>query len=363
MKFLVITNHSYMLWQFRRELISALLERGEVVISTPFVGHEDDFAAIGCRLIETQIDRRSTNVKSDMALKRAYKRMIREEKPDIVITYSIKPNIYAGRICRRLNVPYVANVQGLGTAFQKKGIAAVVSTMYRSALRSAKAVVFENACNAEEFIRRGICRREKIAVMNGAGVNLNVYSFQSYPTEERGIRFLFIGRIMREKGIEELFTAASELRKKYGDRVHFDIVGFFEDDYHEQVKQLEKEGVLTFHGFREDPKPFYMADHCVILPSYHEGMSNVLLEAAATGRAIIASDIPGCREAVDEGVSGLLCRSEDAQSLRSAIEKFINMSPDERAAMGEAGRRKMEREFDKDEVVRRTLAVILDGER
>ena len=144
MKILVITNHSYMFWQFRRELMARLLEEHEVVLSTPFVGHEEDLKALGCRLIETEVDRRGINPVTDSKLIRTYSSILKQEQPDLVITYSIKPNIYAGFLCRIKHIPYCVNVQGLGTAFQKKGLAALVTVMYRHAVKKAKTVFFEN---------------------------------------------------------------------------------------------------------------------------------------------------------------------------------------------------------------------------
>lgn len=358
-KYLIVTNHSYMLWRFRKELIAELQRTGEVVISTPFVGHEDDFRAMGCRLIETQLDRRSINPKTDLKLYRFYRTLIRTERPDLVVTYSIKPNIYASYACKKCGVPYCVNVQGLGTAFQKPLIAQLVTVMYRKALKKARTVFFENESNAQEFLNRRIIPKTRVTVLKGAGINLEEYPLRPYPSEADGVRFLYLGRIMKEKGMDELFEAAQTLKKKYGDAVRFDLVGFFEDAYKDTVERLSEEGVVCFHGFQSDPRPFYAMSHCVVLPSYHEGMSNVLLEAAASGRAVITSDIPGCREALQNGVSGLLCKPQDAQSLTEQLERFLRLAPEERAAMGEQGRRFVEKEFDKKAVVRATLNALL----
>lgn len=358
MKFLIITNHSYMLWQFRRELIAELQTKGEVVISMPFVGHEEDFKAMGCKCIETDVDRRGINPKTDLKLYYTYTKLLKTERPDVVITYSIKPNIYAGFACRMQGIPYCVNVQGLGTAFQKEPIATIVTLMYKVALKKAKTVFFENKVNATEFVNRRIIPASKETILNGAGVNLEVYEEKQYPTEEEGVHFLFLGRIMKEKGVDELFTAAKNLKKKYGDQVVFDLVGFFEDEYKETVEQLVQDGVVVFHGFQSNPKPFYEMSHCVVLPSYHEGMSNVLLEAAATGRALVTSDIPGCREAVDEGVNGYLCEKMNTKSLEECMEKFLSLTSEQREKMGTCGRRKMENEFDKRDVVRKTAGQV-----
>ena len=357
-KYLIITNHSYMLWQFRRELIARLMESGEVIISTPFVGHEEDFEAMGCRCIETELDRRSIDPRKDLKLFGFYRRLLKEEKPDLVITYSIKPNIYGGMACRLLKIPYFVNVQGLGTAFQSKGIALIVTVMYREALRKAKRVFFENDANAAEFVQRKIVPEEKITVLHGAGVNLDDYPLVPYPSEDDGIHFLFLGRIMKEKGVDEFFAAARALKAHHGDRVKFDLVGFFEEAYKETVESLVSDGIAVFHGFQENPRPYYAAAHCVVLPSYHEGMSNVLLEGAATGRAVITSDIPGCREAVDEGVSGLLAAVKDAKDLERSMETFVALEPSERAAMGRKGREKMAREFDRESVIEAVIKAL-----
>lgn len=357
-KILVITNHSYMLYQFRRELIEKLQETHEVVISMPFVGREQEFQEMGCRCIETEIDRRGINPITDLKLLKTYSHIIKGEKPSLVITYSIKPNIYAGLVCEWNHVPYAANVQGLGTAFQKKGLAIFVTMLYKLAFRKVKTVFFENESNAEEFQKRNIIPLEKQTVLHGAGVNLEYYPYEEYPQDDEQIHFLFVGRIMKEKGVDELFASMKRLKELYKEKVVLDLVGFFEDEYKELVEELEKNQTVIFHGFQEDPRPFYKKAHCVVLPSYHEGMSNVLLEAAATGRPVITSDIPGCKESVVDGQTGYLCEAKDAKSLYNKMNVFMQLSHDEKNMMGKCGRKKMENEFDKKEVVENTIRIL-----
>ena len=357
-KILVVTNHSYMLWQFRRELIQRLMEDAEVVISTPFVGHEQDFAAMGCRMLETDVDRRGINPVTDFRLYHTYVKILKTERPDMVITYSIKPNIYAGFACRMQKIPYCVNVQGLGTAFQKKGLAQIVTVMYRTALKKAKTVFFENAENAKLFREKKITPAWQQTVLPGAGVNLESYSYQEYPNNDK-VHFLYLGSIMKEKGMDELFWAVQELRKECAGQFVLDLVGFFEDEYKEQVEKLTQDGIAVFHGFQENPRPYYGKADCVVLPSYHEGMSNVLLEAAAIGRPLITSDIPGCREAVKQGISGLLCPVKDRNALLHAMEDFLKLSKEERKAMGRAGRKYMEEQYDKEKVVKKTCRTII----
>lgn len=352
-KILFITNHSYMFWQFRRELMAEFLKDHEVVISTPFVGHEDDFKAMGCKMIETDVDRRGINPKTDLKLYRTYVNLLNSEKPDMVVTYSIKPNVYAGFACRLMKIPYCVNVQGLGTAFQKPGLSQIVTLMYKTACKKAKTVFFENEGNAKVFRDKKITPESQQTLLPGAGINLEHYSYIPYP-EGDVVHFLYLGRIMKEKGMDELFEAIQRLHKEYGEKVVLDLVGFFEDEYKEQVENLVEKGIAVFHGFQEDPRPFYGMADCVVLPSYHEGMSNVLLEGAATGRVLVTSNIPGCKEAVDSGKTGLLCKVKDTESLYKAMKKVVELTPEKRELAGKLGREKMKREFEKRMVVEKT---------
>ena len=354
MKILIATNHSYMFYRFRKELVETLMQEHEVILSTPFVGHEDNLKAMGLRCINTEIDRRSINPFKDMKLLKTYRKMLDDIQPDLVITYSIKPNIYMGSACKTKGIPYVTNVQGLGTAFEKPVLSSVVSVMYRSALQKAKTVFFENEENAQFFLHQNIISAQQMKVLPGAGINLDEYPY--VPMQDDGVcRFLFVGRIMKEKGVYEFFTAAKTIKAEFGEEVAFDVVGFYEDAYKETVDQLVADGVIRFHGFQTDVHPFYEAANCVVLPSYHEGMSNVLLEAAATGRPLITSDIPGCREAVEDGVSGYICPAKDADALYDTMQCFVELPESWRAEMGRRGRERMEKQFSKDAVVAETI--------
>ena len=353
-KILILTNHSYMLYRFRRELIERLSRDHEVVLGMPFVGHEDDFKAMGLRCIEIDLDRRSRNPFRDFSLFTTYCKLLKKERPDLVLTYSIKPNVYAGLACSLLKIPYSANVQGLGTAFQTKGLASFVSILYKIALRKAGTVFFENTQNADEFIKRRIIPQSKVTVLPGAGINTDEYPLSPYP-EEGTFRFLYLGRLMKEKGVSELFEAMEKINKKKGSTVTLDIVGFFDDDYKEQVESLSARGICTFHGFKSDPRPYYAAAHCVVMPSYHEGMSNVLLEAASMGRPLVTTDIPGCREAVDNGKTGLLVPPKDPSALAEAMLRITGLPPSARAEMGTLACEKMLSQFGKEKVVELTV--------
>ena len=355
-KILIVTNHSYMLYRFRLELIQELMKQHEVVLSMPFVGHEDDFRAMGIKCIDTALDRRSINPKKDLELFRNYCKLLKDEKPDLVITYSIKPNIYAGLACSLAGIPYCANVQGLGTAFQKKGLARFVAMLYRVAFRKVRTVFFENEENAQEFRDAVGIEKEKQTVLNGAGINMARYPYREYPENEK-THFLYLGRIMKEKGIDELLAAAEMLRAD-GENFVVDMVGFFEDEYLEKFNTAQQKGIVMFRGFAQDPRPYYAQADCVVLPSYHEGMSNVLLEAAASGRPIITSRIHGCKEAVVEGETGYLCTVKDAHSLYRTMKQFLALSREQREEMGLKGRSHVENVFKKEKIVQETIAAL-----
>ncbi len=356
-KILILTNHSYMLYRFRLELIQALGREHEVVLCMPFVGHEADFRTLGFRCVETPVDRRGMDPRKDFPLFQTYRRLLAQEKPDLVLTYSIKPNIYGGIACTLAGIPYCAYVQGLGTAFQKPVLAGVVTVLYKLALAKAKRVFFENQANAGEFCRRGIQKPDRQTVLSGAGINLQAYPRMPYPREEP-VRFLYLGRIMGEKGMDELFFAIEKLAREMPGRFRLDLVGFFEEGYKARVEELCRRGLVVYHGFQEDPRPYYAACHCLVLPSYHEGMSNVLLEAAATGRPLITSDIPGCREAVEPGVSGLLCPPRDGEALYCRMREMLRLPPEAREEMGRRGRAWMEARFSRAQVVEQTCQAL-----
>ena len=354
MKILILANYDVGLYQFRRELIASLLKEHKVVLSLPDGDLVRPLEEMGCRFEDTPLDRRGINPVTDLKLFFRYIGLLRKEKPDLVIGYTIKPNIYGGLACRLLGIPYAGNITGLGTAFQKEGLLrALVTFLYKIALKKAKVLFFENSGNLDLFVRERIVDGEKCCLLSGAGVNLEHYAYTPYPPEEP-VRFLFVGRVMKEKGIEELFCAMERLHSE-GANCTLDVLGGFEEDYKEIIAQHEASGWLRYHGYVTDVRPYIADCHCFVLPSYHEGMANTNLECAAMGRPLITSDIPGCREAVIPLESGLLCQAQDADSLYDAMKQFLNLPHAAREQMGTAGRGHMEAVFDKNRVVKETM--------
>lgn len=355
MKILILANNDEGLYKFRKELIQKLLKKNNTVyISLPDGKYVSKLSEMGCKFVDTEIDRRGINPKTDLKLLLFYRKIIKRVKPELVITYTIKPNIYGGLICRMFRIPYAVNITGLGTAFQRSGcIKTLVTFLYKIALKKAKVVFFENTENKEVMLDMGIVKEEQTCVLNGAGVNLEEYTYCEYPSDEE-IRFLFIGRVMKEKGVDELFEAAKRIKSEYKN-VYFDIVGPMEDDYKGKIDSLVQNGIIEYYGYQQDVKPFIAKCHCFVLPSWHEGMANTNLEAAAMGRPLITSRIHGCMEAVEDGVSGLLCEKENSENLYEVLKQFVQLSEEQKRAMGEAGRKRMERVFDKKTVVKRTL--------
>lgn len=351
---MVLANNSGGLYGFRKELLSALVQKAEVIISVPNDGRFPELAQLGCKIIETPVDRRGINPVTDFKLFVRYWRLLRQEKPDLVITYTIKPNIYGSLACRLLGVPYAVNITGLGTAFQKQGLLhKLVTCMYRVALKKAKVVFFENSANMALFQNLHLATERQCCLLNGAGVNLEHYTYAPYP-EGNTTRFLFVGRVMAEKGINELFGAMKRLRADGADCT-LDILGGYEEDYGNIINQYESQGWLRYHGSVADVRPYIQNAHCFVLPSYHEGMANTNLECAAMGRPLITSDIPGCREAVIPGQSGLLCQSQSEDSLYETMKQFLLLGNEARAQMGRAGRAHTEAVFDKRKVVEATI--------
>lgn len=356
-KILILANSASGLYDFRNELILELLNMYEVHISLPDGEQVPQLAEEGCKMHHAAIDRRGVNPARDLSLLCSYWNLIRRVKPKIVLTYTIKPNIYGNICCRLLRVPYLANITGLGSAFENGGvIQKIVTILYRAALKNAACIFFQNQENQKIFARFGI-RGKKSRLVPGSGVNLDRHHYQEYPLEGERMIFLYVGRIMQEKGIDELLYTAEAVHKEYP-KVLFRLVGNYEENYKEKMIRAQESGVLELIGYQKDITPFYRTACAVLMPSYHEGMSNVILEAAASGRPVLATAIPGCQEGFEDGVTGFGFLPKDREALYHTVVRFINLPYEERVQMGRRAREKMEREFDRTKVVQAYLQEI-----
>lgn len=362
MKILILANNDVGLFNFRKELIETLVKKNKVYISLPYGELVDNFKKIGCCFINTVFSRHGTNPIDETKLLLHYIKIMRKVKPDIVLSYTIKPNIYGGIACQVLHIPYVVNITGLGTAVENPGIMQKISVnLYKIGLRSAQKVFFQNSENQKFMLDRRVVKGA-YSMLPGSGVNLENYTVLDYPDGDT-IDFVFIGRIMKEKGIDQYLEAARCIRNKYP-YTRFHICGTCEEDYIETLDNMQEKGIVIYHGQVKDIKEIHEICHCTVHPTYYpEGLSNVLLESCACGRPIITTNRSGCREVVENGVNGYIVEQKNTNDLIWKIEKFLALSHEERKAMGLAGRVKVEKEFDRRIVIRKYLQELKKNEK
>ena len=357
-KILFLVNHDVVIYNFRLEIVERFLNDGhEVHISSPYGDRIDDLVKLGAIYHEIKMNRHGLNPKEEIRILNYYKQLIRELKPDICLGFTIKPNIYGAIAARRYGVPFVANITGLGTAVENPGISQkIFIALYKYAFRDIQRVFYQNEENRQFFIDHNIAV-DKGMILPGSGVNLERYPYREYP--EDGItKFAFLSRIMKEKGVDQYLDAAKVIKAKYKN-VEFHVCGFCEPEYDGRLQEEDKRGTVKYHGMIRDVTGFMGAMHCIIHPTYYpEGISNVLLEACATGRPIITTDRSGCREVVEDGVNGYIVKQQDSQDLIEKIEKFLSLSIEDRKAMGLAARKKVEQEFDRQIVVQKYISEI-----
>lgn len=350
-RIVILTNSLSGLYSFRKELIDRIMGLGfEVIISSPIDFDVDFFEEKKCRILETVFDRKGKNPLKDIRLLFYYACLMKKEKPDVVLTYTIKPNLYGGMACNICGIPQIANITGLGSAVESPGIMQkLTSILYRIGLRKTTLVFFQNSANRDYCVERKLVKNRYVLIP-GSGVNLDYHQYQDYPKKEP-IRFVFISRLIKQKGVEEYFCAAEIIKQKYPN-VEFHVVGFCEGRYQSQLDEMQKKRIIIYHGVVKDIRPIIGMTHCTIHPSYYpEGMSNVLLESCAAGRPVITTDRPGCGEIVVDGITGYIVHQQDVSDLVCKIERFIQLPYDEKVNMGKSGRKKVEKEFNRNIVV------------
>ena len=345
-KILIFANSSKGVYGFRNELVLKMLEKYEVFISVPDTVCTAELEEEGCKIISTDINRRGMNPVEDLKLFFAYQQLLHEIQPDLVLTYTIKPNIYGGFACRLRKIPYITTITGLGSAMEGDGLLQkLTSILYRIAMKKASCIFFQNETNQKIFEERNIKGLAQKRV-SGSGVDLEHFKYMDMP-ETENVRFMFVSRILKEKGIEEYLEAAKQIKNKYP-ATEFWILGKCEEEYEMQLQELQKEGIIQYFGMQKDVRQYLKDVHCLVHPSFYpEGMSNVCLEAAACGRAVITTDHTGCRETVAHEESGYIVEKRNVSQLVNAMERFVLLSKEDKCLMGRNGRVKVECEFDR----------------
>lgn len=364
---LATVNAAWNIWNFRRPVIAALLADGHrVTVLAPEDKEVDKLVELGCRVRPLAMDQKGLNPVRDFLLLRDMRKAFADERPDVVLSYTIKNNIYGALTARALRIPFIPNVSGLGTAFLSGGALQFVSEcLYRNAFKTLPTVFFQNSDDQELFVTRGLVRPDQTRLLAGSGIDLERFAPAGYPAPDCAPTFLMIGRLLRDKGVHE-FVAAAQLIKRQYPQARFQLLGAVDARNrtavdHATVCEWQQTHGIEYLGTCEDVREHIARAHCVVLPSYREGAPRTLIEAAAMARPLIASDVPGCRSVVEDGVTGLLCEVRSGDSLARACLRFLELPRDTQIAMGSAGRSKMQREFDQAHVVEAYRQAISDA--
>ncbi len=361
----ICSNTAWNLWNFRQNLIRALVASGHDVIAlAPTDAFAPRLGELGCRFIDMPMDNGGTDPRADAALYWRFRRLFRAERPQVFLGYTVKPNVFGSLAAHACGVKVINNVAGLGAVFIRRSLVThVVEFLYRRALRKSAWVFFQNEDDRRQFVQARLVDAGKTQRLPGSGIDLASYPYVPPPPRAgRKFRFLVVARMLWDKGIGEFVEAARLLRAEFPE-AEWCMLGA--DDAanpaaipRAQLDEWVAGGLVRYLGVRDDVRGELAQADCVVLPSYREGTPRSLLEAAATGRPVVTTDAVGCREVVDDGVNGLLCELRSATSLADRMRAILTMDDAQRERMGRAGREKMEREFDVALVVDRYLEAI-----
>ena len=357
MHILITVNAAWNIWNFRRPIVEALVADGHrVTILAPLDDSLKDIKSIGCNFMPLDMNVKGLNPIDCLKLFQKFKKNFQRERPDIVLSFTIKNNIFGALAANASKTPFIPNVTGLGTAFLSNGVLQIVAErLYRKAFASLPCVFFQNADDRNLFIARGLVQAEQAHLLPGSGIDLARFAVAAYPAQTAAPVFLMIGRLLRDKGVIEYVEAARLVRATWP-RARFQLLGGVDTANRTAIDTMtvqswQNEGVIEYLGTTDDVRPYIAASHVVVLPSYREGAPRSLIEAAAMARPLIASDVPGCRSVLDDSTTGLLCSARSIESLAEACSAFLSLAPEAQSAMGLAGRAKMEAEFNQVRVV------------
>lgn len=363
----LLTNNDDDIYCFRKELIEEIIAAGyEMLISCPDGEKFELMKHIEYRYDDPVIDRRGTNIIADMKLFAHYLKLFIKNKPSVVLTYTAKPNVYAGLAAYLLGIPVISNVTGFGSVLNEGGFKQkLIMSLFKFSFRRSVCVMFQNSTNMKLAEEKGMVKGEH-KLIPGSGVNTDRYPLQPYPDGGDGksgekVVFNYIGRILHDKGVDDYIEAAKRIKTRYPN-TEFNMLGFIEPTemhYEKLLSELEEKGIIRYRGSQKDIKPFVAASHATIHPStYGEGMSNVLLESASSGRPIISTDNPGCMETFIDGETGFIYHGGDIDALCEQIKKFLAMTNEERKAMGKKGREYIKSNFSREIVIKAYLEKI-----
>ncbi|MDH5474179.1 MAG: glycosyltransferase family 4 protein [Cyclobacteriaceae bacterium] len=365
MRVAIVLNTSWNIYNFRYNLVIRLLSRGyEVYAIAPHDSYSEKLEKMGCKYIPLSMDSRGVNPMKDFALLIELFKIYRKILPDVVLHYTIKPNVYGTLAASLLKIPVVNNVCGLGTAFLQNNLLSVIAKMmYRISFWYPKKIFFQNDDDLELFVDNNIVSKNSADILPGSGIDLTKFKPSFLKSREK-LTFLLISRLISDKGVYE-YVEAVKLLKKEGVEANFQILGSKDPEHRRgipihEIDQWINDGVIEYLGTTEDVRPFINESDCVILPSYREGTPRTLLEAASSTRPIIATDVPGCNNVVVDGYNGFLCKEKDANDLAEKIKLFIKLPHDKRIEMGEMGRKRVEENFDENFVIDKYLNAISD---
>ena len=363
MKVAIVINTSWNIYNFRLGLIKALIEDGhEVVAVAPEDGYSKLLIENGCEFFHVFIDNQGVNPIKDLKLIYGLWKLYRNIKPDVVLQYTIKPNIYGSLAARFLKIPTINNVSGLGTVFLKDNLLSKISrSLYKLAFRFPAKVFFQNKDDEKLFVDDKLVKPEKTEVIPGSGINIG--KFAKTPMQfQSGYTFLLISRIIQDKGIRE-FIEAIKILKSESINAHFQILGPKEPGHKRGIPLAEidswiTDGLIEYLGTSDDVRPFISHAQCIVLPSYREGTPRTLLEAASMGRPLIATDVPGCREVVKHGHNGLLCEVRNAQDLADKMRQMLALDESAARVMADNSRKMAEGNFDEQIVINKYCQTI-----
>jgi glycosyltransferase involved in cell wall biosynthesis len=350
----IVINTSWNIFNFRLGLLEALRAEGyRIVCIAPRDDYAEKLEALGFEYREIRINNKGTNPIEDAKLVYDFYRLYQALRPDVLLHYTIKPNIYGSVAAGLLGIPVISNISGLGTVFLNDSLSSKIARLlYKVALRFPKKVFFQNPQDRELFIHSRLVNVQKTGLLPGSGIDTQRFAPREGRAPDGTVRFLFIARLVRDKGIVEYVEAAKKINGQLREiNPVFSILGAYYPGNptaltEAQMKTWEAEGLVTYLGTSDDVASVIADADCVVLPSYREGLSRVLLEAAAMAKPIVTTDVPGCREVVDDGVNGFLCSVKDTDSLAEAMKKIMDLSEEQRRKMGRRGREKVIAEFD-----------------